>query len=350
MLELHVWGVKGQISVISPESLASSWLIGTHLKAHKVPYNIVTSCNTNMSNSEVLPLLICTETRAKYEGYSRIAEYISEKYPGGESQFLPDTQLDKRQQLINASLISYVENKVKYLNEYNLYINTRNYEKYTRKLFQHYFPFPMMYNQPLKFYHNAQEEVRMVGLTANKVGFFSMSGNLEEVIPETEYFNEANSSDVEDNSEGEDEVAITTLHEKQILANSKKKSLVRELKNSMKCLNSINHYITHILDLYKDLRPESESCFSYLFSESNQLSSSELLLLAYIQCLNHDDLPDKFISNYLQLKFPKFVDFTSTTTKDLNKFLQPSQFRDPQGDETPSLWNEIKYLLGLITY
>ncbi|KAK7684181.1 hypothetical protein QCA50_012827 [Cerrena zonata] len=223
-----------------------------------------------MSNSEVLPLLICTETREKYEGYSRIAEYVSEKYPGGESQFLPDTQLDKRQQLINASLISYVENKVKYLNEYNLYINTRNYEKYTRKLFQHYFPFPMMYNQPLKFYHNAQEEVRMVGLTANKVGFFSMSGNLEEVIPETEYFNEANSSDVEDNSEGEDEVAITTLHEKQILANSKKKSL--------------------------------------------------------------------------------FVDFTSTTTKDLNKLLQPSHFRDPQGDETPSLWNEIKYLLGLITY
>ena len=85
---------------------------------------------------------------------------------------------------------------------------------------------------------------------------------------------------------------------------------------------------------------------------SNAISSSELLLFAYIHSLCLPELPDKFIANYLTLKYPKFLAFIYDTTTKLNERLykDKSIFREPQGIEVPNLWNELKYSTGYVKY
>lgn len=338
MMELHVWGTDGVISVISPECLASSWLLNLQLTPQKVPFKIVTSSNTNLADSGVLPLLI-GEDGSKHEGFERIADHISKKYPG--STRLVSLQ-DSKQKLTNASLMSYINNKIRFLNQYNLYINTKNYEGYTRKLFQHYFPFPMMYNQPLKFYHTAQDQVRIIGLNINKVGFFSVSGTYEDQVAETEYFNQ----DIDDVDGEVDEVAISALHEKQLISKSKKKSILREAKNSLKCLNLVNEYLTDVILLGSGETPAPD----FSLFEVDKLSTSELLLYAYIYTLTYSELPDGFIRNYIAMKFPEFSSHAFGITEELNQGLVPEIFRGPVGDEVPSLYNEIKYCIGYTGY
>lgn len=329
-MELHVWGNDGAVSVISPECLASCWLLNLQLSPQKIPFTIVTSCNTNLADSGVLPLLIAKEDgiTTKHEGYERIADYVVKKYPG-------TTRIAEGQTLANTSLISYINNKIKFLNQYNLYINTKNYEQYTRKLFQHYFPFPMMYNQPLKFYHTAQEQVRIIGLNVNKVGFFSVSGKYEEPVAETEYFN--HDADDDDNEGEEDEVAMSALHEKQLISKSKKKSVLRESKNSLKCLNLVNEYLGDVLQL-----PGMDLV--------ETLTTGEVLLYAYIWSLTYSELPDGFIKSYATMKFPEFTAQALTLIEELNHSLSHELFRGPKGDEIPSLYNEIKYSIGYVKY
>lgn len=361
MIELHVWGHNSSISVISPECLASSWLLNLQLKPQNIPFKIVTSSNTNLSQTDKLPLLLVPKdksTNDRYEGFQNISQYISRNFnmehtSNNDIKYLPNQNLTSAEQkLINSSLTSFIESTIHNISQYNLYINTNNYEKYTRKLFQKFFPFPMMYNQPLKFYHAAQKQVQVIGLNSNNPGFFSISGS--DTVAQTEYFNDEND---EEESEG-DPVAISSLHEKQLLAKSKRKDLLKESKNSLKCLNLVNEYIDYIVLLYKGLNASNKPDeFSYLFPDakdgsSNALSSSELLLFAYIHSLCLPELPDKFIANYLTLKYPKFLAFIYDTISKLNESLykDKSIFREPQGIEVPNLWNELKYSTGYVKY
>mmetsp|Transcript_7017 Transcript_7017/g.8894 ORF Transcript_7017/g.8894 Transcript_7017/m.8894 type:complete len:362 (+) Transcript_7017:31-1116(+) len=361
MIELHVWGHNSSISVISPECLASSWLLNLQLKPQNIPFKIVTSSNTNLSQTDKLPLLLVPKdesTNDRYEGFQNISQYISRNFnmehtSGNDIKYLPNQNLTSAEQkLINSSLTSFIENTIHNISQYNLYINTNNYEKYTRKLFQKFFPFPMMYNQPLKFYHAAQKQVQVIGLNSNNPGFFSISGS--DAVAQTEYFNDEND---DEESEG-DPVAISSLHEKQLLAKSKRKDLLKESKNSLKCLNLVNEYIDYIVLLYKELNASNKPDeFSYLFPDtkdgsSNAVSSSELQLFAYIHSLCLPELPDKFIANYLTLKYPKFLAFIYDTTSKLNESLykDKSIFREPQGIEVPNLWNELKYSTGYVKY
>lgn len=322
MLQLYVWGEGTEISVICPESLACSWL----LASSKKPYEIIPSNNTNISDINKLPVLIVDDE--KYHGFQEISRYI-DLYPG--DKVISNRNLTPEQELLNLGLINVVQRKIEYINQYNLYINTRNYEKYTRKLFLKYLPFPMMYNQPLKYYKDAQEQIKRLGLNPNKVGFFSLSG-LD--VAQTEVFNDENDDDDEASS-----VALSALHEKLMLAKSREKELLKESKNSLKCLNLINEYLGYFMN--KDSK--------YVF-EGTSLSSSEVLLFAYISALTYSELPDPFIANYLKMKYPEYLLFVEENIAKLNSLVDKSRFRPPTVEETPSLTNEVKYRLGYIEY
>lgn len=342
MIELHIWGADKQVSIIDPESLASAWLLSIHLTPQQIPYDIVTSCNTNLSDSGRLPLLLVrgNGTTRKYEGFSEISHFISEKFPADSTKYVPDVKLSTTDQLANFSLISFLNNTIKYVNQYNLYVNTENYENYTRKLFSSYLPFPMMYNQPLKFFKSASEQVKIIGLGVNKTSLFSFSVGDE--TPETETFNDEN--------EGEqDEVAISSLHEKVMLAKLKDKAILRESRNSLRCLNILGEQISHVERLFKQLNPNSPVDFAHLF-RAKKISSSELLLYAYFHSLTFAGLPDNFIANYLKQKSPAFWKFAYTITEALNTSLVPETFRSALGLEVPSLKNEVLYLMSLVRY
>ncbi|GEQ67141.1 hypothetical protein JCM33374_g804 [Metschnikowia sp. JCM 33374] len=336
MIELHVWG-KSSISIIDAESRALSWLLCLHLIPQNVDFRIVTSSNTNLADSNRLPLLIVKNEDAvfKYEGYTQISGYICETYPS-DTKFIPDGKLSSFESLVNLTLTTYLTRTLHYVNQYNLYVNSQNYELYTRKLFSKYLPFPMMYNQPLKFYENACEQVKVVGLDINKSSLFSFTS--ENQVAETELINDQD-------SEEEDHVAISSLHEKAIISKEKSKASLRETKNSLRCLGLLNDYVSHVTGIFKELNPEAPVEFAHLF-RPKKISSSELLLYSYFYSLTSVALPDRFIAHYLENKFPAFWSFASTITEALNSSLDNNKFRAAEGAEVPSLLNEIKYKLG----
>lgn len=341
MIQLHVWGKDKEVSIISPVSIASIWLLNLVLTPQKVPFEVIPSNNTNLSSINELPVLIVNESE-KYSGYNEIVNYIEENYKSSKYASLKYMSLE--QQLLNRSLENMLTSKVQYINQYNLYSNTKNYEKFTRKLFSTYFPFPMMYNQPLEYHNQAQEQIKLLGLSKNQASIFNfITGNNEDQeVAQTEIFND----EISDDDDEQDEVAISSLHEKQLLKKSKRNQVLQESKNSMRCLILTNHYINEIIKVYqKNNIGDTTNKLGFIFGDTP--SSSELLFYAYIQCLTSDQLPDRFIYNYLLLKQPEVLKFILDTIESYKNNLN---FRNPIGIEIPSLFNEIGYWLGSIKY
>lgn len=289
---LHVWGSDGAISVIEPECLAAAWLllgVDTRLQ-------VITSNNTNLSPTHTLPLMI-NDAGEEFCGYPQIYKAVRGK------------PLD----LIEYSLICYITEKLRPINQYNLYIKTDNYEKFTRRLFKHYFPFPMMYNQPLKFYYNAQELAQTVGLNTDKRGFLLFGST------ETETINE--------DTEEAEPVAISSLHEQQLIRKLKQKQSLLETRYTLKCLTLILQYLDIIQEFYTD--------------NERDLAGADLILWAYLQLLTLESLPDPFVASHLEANHPDTLQHFKTEAKRLNEALTTAAFRKPIGAEAPSLWNEI---------
>lgn len=347
MLTLHVWGSSGKISVISPECIAASWLINLVAKQYKLDkVSVVTSCNTNVTDSGKLPLLVDDEGENKIEGYMAIVDYLSDKFKddtaSGQLQFLKDGELSPELQLINKSIMSFITTKIHVINQYNLYISSANYEQYTRKQFKYYLPFPMMYNQPLKFYNVAKEEIKTVGIGVNKTGLFSFSSN-SDVAP-TETVND----DDDDTQLPPGQQPISKLHEKQLLLKNKKLLSIRESKNTLRAMSLLSEFISKIEGLYQEIKPDKE--YSFLTSE-NKLTSSELLLMAYISTISFDDLPDRNMYQMILTKNKNLTQFCNETSSKLNELLDTSNIiRDPESEEIPNLYNEVKYWCQMIKY
>lgn len=346
MIELHVWGVDNKISITSPECIAAAWLLCIHLVPQQVPFLIVTSNNTNLTRTGRLPLLVENDKETQsLEGYADIAEYISSAYPTDSTKFVPDQRLLARDQLANMAFTAWMHKTINYLNQYNLYVNTKNYENYTRKVFLKYLPFPMQYNQPLKFYHQACEQVGLIGLGTNSAGFFGLGGHRStgEEPAETEMTSGGDDPDNE-----KEEVAISALHERMLVTKSKNKAALKESRNSFKCLTLWHSYVKHIHALFGELNEGSPVDFANLF-RPKKVSSSELLLYAYFAALTDLRLPDRCVAEYTQREFPAFWKFATVICEALNGAVSPDHFREGRGRERPTLLNEVLLLAGVLT-
>lgn len=301
MMELHIWG-DDTVSIISPECLATCWL------ASMVSgIDIITSCNTNLSKSGKLPVLITDQNQ--YEGYIEISQFICDNFK--VDQLESPNDLSPANQLIDLSVINTIETKLRLINQYNLYIVTANYENVTRKLFKNYLPFPMMYNQPLKFYNIAQEEVKLIGIGKPK-GFLGFgSGDTDDDLDKT--------------------IPLSKLHEQQILSKNKEKLSIRESKNLFRACGLLDKIIGDITEIYK----------------VNQLglTRSKVLLLAYIHTLT-TDLPDKSLLSIIQ-NHEDFYKECQISIKSFNDSLKPLKPCSPS--QSPNLLNEIHYKLSQIS-
>lgn len=305
MLYLHVWGDAKGVSVIEPECLAAIWLLQSSGKQ----FEIITSNNTNLSPTHTLPLLIDNDN--KFSGYTSIYNNIRGN---------PPSSID----LVEYSLICYIIEKLKPINQYNLYIKSENYEKHTRKLFRNYFPFPMMYNQPLKFYYSAQEIVNTVGLNSDKLGFFNGGAK----IAETESVNE-------DTSE---EIAISSLHEKDLIKKSSQKKALKESRYTLKCMNLLGQYVKEILAVYNANNKDGSTVFG-------QFEGADFIFISYLVSLTSDQIPERFVLDYLRINFSELMKDTVKKQAELDVNTKSISIVEPQGSDIPNLWNEIVYIV-----
>lgn len=295
-MQLHVWGTTVPLP-ISPESVACTWLLSIFVP-HHVEFEIVTSNNTNLASCN-LPLLVVGHRRI--EGFAAIANYLSSEYDTDTTRFVPRSRLSADDQLSNGLLQSYLE-KLDGINKYNLYVNSANYENFTRPHVSLLFPFPMKYNQPLRMHREACEQARLVGL------------NVEADEPVGELLD---------------------------FIKRKPKEL-REKRYSLRCMGLFGEIIKLVMDLFKELNPELPVAFAHLF-RPKKVSSSELLLYAYIHCICCEELKDQFLREYLKSEFGDFWRFAQTIIEALNAGLKPERIREPRGNEVPNLWNQVRF-------
>ncbi|KAI5960147.1 SAM37 [Candida pseudojiufengensis] len=308
MIQLHVWGYQDEVSIISPHCIATTWLLNLVLTPLNVPFKIITSNNTKLSELNQLPVLIISEDE-KYDGYYSIAKYLVKTYNPSNLYITSDF----KENLLNISIINYLETRFEYINLYNLCSNKQNYENYTRKLFTKYFKFPWMYNQSLKFYNESIEKIKILGLNSkNSNNFFKFDKeNDNEVIAETETFNDDDNELIVEKEEEEGIKPISGLHEKSLLQKSKTKQILKESKASMRFLLLLEKYLKQLQSLKKE---KSDQQF---FFDEDLPSPSDILFSAYLYCLTYEDLPDKFIKNYL-------VQVDGLNVSDFKKVGQPS--------------------------
>lgn len=329
MIELHVWGYDEEVSIISPSCIASAWLLSLVTEPQGIPFVVIPSNNTHLSELNELPLLI--DEGEQYSGFREIAMHLTTKYDSSRISSLSDEQ-----KLLDNSLITFLDTKFDALNRYNLFSNTKNYENYTRKLFAKFFPFPMMYNQALKFYNDAQSRVRLLGLGEHKSSFLNFTGSGEDT--QTEYFN-SDYDDGIDNSK-----AISSLHERSLVQKSETKKVLRESRSSMKCLLLVGQFFERLEKLKLEQKHEGK----FLFGEKP--AASDILFLAYFFALTNDSLPDKFIRNFLSSdNADRFKSILDRLADVKSKSVRLS-FRNPVGKERPNLVNEVGYWTGLIDY
>ncbi|CAH6718349.1 hypothetical protein CLIB1444_01S04764 [[Candida] jaroonii] len=270
---------------------------------------MINSCNTNLSKSGKLPVLL--NGKDQYEGYIEISQFICDNFDIDHSAFTSPERLSAAHSLIDLTVINLIENKLRLINQYNLYIVTTNYENVTRKLFKNYLPFPMMYNQPLKFYNIAQEEVKLIGIGKPK-GFLGFgTGDNDDDLDKT--------------------VPLSKLHEQQLLSKNKEKLSIRESKNLFRACSLLDNILRDIIEIYK----------------VNQLglTRSNILLLAYIHTLS-SDLPDKSLLSIIQ-NHEEFYQQCSDHIKSFNDQLKP--IKPCNSSQSPNLLNEIHYKLSQIS-
>ncbi|CAN3363349.1 sorting assembly machinery 37 kDa subunit [Diutina catenulata] len=295
MTTLYVWGREGTISSIFPESLAAAWVMAE--SSH--PVTVVTANNTNLSSIGKLPVLVTPE--GKLQGYRAIARYARGKGPSD---------------LVASGQLAMMANQFDALTNYVYFVNSRNYEEYTRKVFGNYFPFPMMYNQPLHFYNCAQRQAHYHGLNPNKGGLFSF-----DVVAPTETVDD----DEEEEEEGEELPALSRLHERQLVKKSKSKAAIREAKNSARAIQMLSS----VLPVFADL---------------DEASVAYPLFVAYIHALTNPHLADHVIATNLEANQPEMVERMQSAAKRYQGLAL--EVRAPEGLEKPTLLNEVRYMFG----
>ncbi|CCK73113.1 SAM complex subunit SAM37 KNAG_0M02600 [Huiozyma naganishii CBS 8797] len=149
---LHLWGVDGRPSLVSPESLALFWYLGDELAGvparQRSDWELVFSNNTSLSPTGVLPLLCLIEDdledgRRKVMrnicGYGDIVQYI-----------INEVQCRNTGLLDLAAGVHYLKRELGLLTLYQMYLNRDNYVQFTRKQFSKLLYWPMWYNAPIQ--------------------------------------------------------------------------------------------------------------------------------------------------------------------------------------------------------
>ncbi|SCU85719.1 LADA_0D09208g1_1 [Lachancea dasiensis] len=143
---IHLWGLDGKPSVVSPESVALFWYLNHLNVGSKV--TIVYSNNTDLSPNQELPVLL--DGSKKICGYADIASYFS-----------------PTQSVLETALLQYAQNHIGILTQYQLYLNRNNYDRFTRKVFAYLLQWPMWYNTPLKNRSLARQQSETLGYFAH---------------------------------------------------------------------------------------------------------------------------------------------------------------------------------------
>ncbi|KAL3232771.1 Sorting assembly machinery 37 kDa subunit [Nakaseomyces bracarensis] len=144
MYTLYLWGIDGKGHPISGESIALVWYLQRH--ACESELEVVFGNNTDMSPIGKLPVLYLNDEEYVHGIESIIKALCPQIY----------SRYSSEQNLMERAAMSILDNDLRLLNEYQLYLDKKNYVEYTRKQFSRLFYFPFNYNSAYEMRNKAK--------------------------------------------------------------------------------------------------------------------------------------------------------------------------------------------------
>ncbi|CAI4344421.1 CQS_1a_G0010020.mRNA.1.CDS.1 [Saccharomyces cerevisiae] len=322
---VHLWGKDGEASLISVDSIALVWFIklctSEEAKSMVAGLQIVFSNNTDLSSDGKLPVLIL-DNGTKVSGYVNIVQFLhknicTSKYEKGTDYEEDLAIVRKKDRLLEYSLLNYVDVEISRLTDYQLFLNTKNYNEYTKKLFSKLLYFPMWYNTPLQLRSQARENCEEI------IGSLTLEDDEEFV----------ESKAMESASQLAQSKTFKIAHKNKI----KGKQELQQVKYNLQFDNRLQSCVSNWLAARKKL-------------DDSVILSSDLLFLAnlYVQLGLPDGdrirskLEQTFGSELLNSMSNKIDDFVHRPSNNLEQ--RDPQFRE-QGNVVMSLYNlACKYI------
>ncbi|CAI4035537.1 hypothetical protein SMKI_13G1860 [Saccharomyces mikatae IFO 1815] len=322
---VHLWGTNGEASLFSVESIALVWFIklcnSKESKDIVIGLQVVFSNNTDLSPDGKLPVLIL-DSGIKVSGYVNIVKFLSKDTHFNNSEELENDEetsaiVSKQDRLLEYALMNFVDIEMSRLTDYQLFLNTKNYNGYTKKLFSKLLYFPMWYNTPLKLRSQARENCQEI------------IGSI--ILEDDEEFVESKA--MESASQLAQSKTFKIAHENKV----KSKQDLQQVKYNLQFDNRLKNCVRNWLAARSKL-------------DESAMLSADILFLAniYVQL----NLPDgNRIRSLLEQTFGS--DFMNSTSKKIDTFIHiPSidlQQRAPhfkeQGNVVMSLYNfACKYI------
>lgn len=268
MMNIYTWGNGKEISPFDIESIILSQLINDIDDIQIIP-----NSNYFISNSQKLPCLITNDEQIT--GLINIWNYLS-----------PDDNNDSTERLLFDSLLHSIIKNFNIITTYNYFVNTTNYESFTRPAFKNYLPWPFQYLPPLQIRENGIEDCMNLGIIDGENDGNSTLDDEEKHLVETPVINDLQKNQIDNNL--------------QLI--NKKKSIISNL-NCIQLLKST-------IDNFNQLKEKLST------SNSEFLS---LIINSYLQNNIIDELSDNFIKITLERDYPEYLN-----TKSLPKSYNPS--------------------------
>ncbi|CAI1632354.1 hypothetical protein SEUBUCD650_0M01970 [Saccharomyces eubayanus] len=322
---VHLWGENGKPSLISAESVALVWFIkacrSEQTKDLIKGLEVVFSNNTDLSPDGKLPVLILDDGM-KVTGYVNIVLCLKrnthtakhEKNKNDEGSLVI---VSKEDRLLEYALLNFIDSEIATLTDYQLFLNTKNYNEYTKKLFSKLLYFPMWYNTPLQLRLQARENCQEI------IGSITLEDD-EEFIE---------SKALESASQLAQSKTFKITHENKV----KNKQELQQVKYNLHFDNRLQNCIKHWLEVREKL-------------DESMVLPSDILFHAniYVQL----NLPD---GNRIRSKLKQTFgdEFINNTSNKMEEIAQNSDEdlgqRDPhfkeQGNVVMSLYNlACKYI------
>ncbi|EDO15888.1 hypothetical protein Kpol_1019p8 [Vanderwaltozyma polyspora DSM 70294] len=222
---IHLWGYDNVPSLISPESIALFWFLNTKLNDETLnDIEIVFSNNVGMSATGKLPILIQDELEVF--GFANITNYLIKlNSTDGKNG-------DEGESLLETALFAFLENKINILVDYQLYLDKKNYDSFTRKQFPKLMYWPMWnYTPSLK-----RSEVR---------------SNFENVIG---YLPHSDDKDYLDEKDDLEDVAADMAQSKTFKIKNKLKQRKREELKAIGYNLQFNNRLVELLKMWDTVR------------------------------------------------------------------------------------------------
>ncbi|SCU96394.1 LANO_0E13388g1_1 [Lachancea nothofagi CBS 11611] len=218
---LHLWGLDGKPSVVSPESVALFWLLNElDLKSR---ITVVFSNNTDLSPTQELPLLVNGVSRLS--GFANIASFFC----------APKSALE-------TALLQFAQDHIGALTQYQLYLNRNNYDQFTRKVFAYLLQWPMWYNTPLTNRSLARKRCEALG-----------------------YFGHADDEDhFEFDAEQIDELVQSKAFKLTKASKARKEDLLKSARFNLQYMNRLGDQIKCWLEAREKLEPQPVLASDYL--------------------------------------------------------------------------------------